>query len=84
MTATIQRRKNNKYCYELTASSPTSNDQKKFYDINNLNHLCDVINANFFNSYPVVSRAMVNNWVFYPEKPRRICFNYFKIAKIEV
>jgi len=76
------RRKNNSFCYELTATDPTTGKQSKFVDINNLNELSNTININFFNSFPVVSRAMVNNWVYYPTKGRRSFGDYFKINKV--
>jgi len=80
----VARRRRDNVCYELEATNPTSNEIKKFFDINNLEELSAIINVNFFNGFPVVSRAMVNNWIHYPDRPRRQFGDYFKIAKVRV
>ena len=75
------RRKNNSISYELEAT--LQNEIKYFNGINNLEQLASVINSNFFSNLPVVSRAMLSNWIYYPERPRRSFGDCFKINKVK-
>ena len=76
-------RRNNNVSYSLEVMTPNG----RTIQINNLNTLDKIatkINCNFFNSFDVVSRAMVNNWLFYPNQPRRSFANNFTIKKIKL
>ena len=74
------RSRNNNIFYSIEVDCPNG-DNQFFHKITNLKQVADVINKKFFNSFDVVSRAMVNNWLYYPDQPRRAFANNFKIAK---
>jgi len=80
----VSRKRNNEFAYRLEAIMPLTNECKKFLDINTLEDLSATINVNFFNGFPVVSRAMVNNWIYYPDRPRRMFGDAFKINRVKV
>ena len=75
------RRRDNNVGYELDVLTP----EKKidyYTDIHNLERLSALINVNYFSGFNVVSRNMVNNWIYYPDKPRREFGDRFTIRKI--
>tara|TARA_R110002153_G_scaffold139065_5_gene289712 strand:- start:120 stop:371 length:252 start_codon:yes stop_codon:yes gene_type:complete len=74
------QRRNNSISYTIEVSTPTG-DMIYVDNIPNLNEVAMNINKKFFNSFDVVSRAMVNNWLYYPQQPRRAFANNFNIRK---
>ena len=76
------RRKNNKISYSIETRMP-SGVIKNHEEINTLQDVCDVINHFYFNDFQVVSRAMVNMWVFGKDTPRRPFAKRFSIKKVE-
>ena len=76
----MSRRRHADYNYSITTTTPggsiiIKNNLDSFEDIANY------INREFFSDFPVVSRAMVNNWVFY-DKKRRAFGTGFNITRI--
>ena len=76
----MARCRNNNIFYSIEVDMPLG-ETKFFNKINNLQQVATTINKNFFNCFDVVSRAMVNNWLYYQDQPRRAFANNFKIAK---
>ena len=73
-----QRHKNISYAVEVN----TPNGEMIYIDgLNTLDEIAVNINKTFFNGFGVVSRAMVNNWVYYPNQPRRSFATNFNIQK---
>lgn len=78
------QRRHKDTCYIVEATLPHNGETKTFHDIPNLEVLSNTINVNFFNGFPVVSRAMINNWLYYPDRPRRMFGDYFKINRVKL
>ena len=74
------RHRNNKVNYSIEVSTPTG-DTIFLNNLANLNDIAVEINAKFFNSFEVVSRAMVNNWLYYPTQHRGRIGERFLIKK---
>lgn len=79
MTSYRQHRVNEKY--NLVVDCPNGYIEE-WEDINNLQEIANIINREYFNDFPVVSRAMVNNWVYKPKSIRRDYALRFKINKL--
>ena len=81
MTTSQYRRHHRQEVYNLEVDCP--NGIIDCWDnLNNLQEIANLINTEYFNDFPVVSRAMVNNWVFKPKEFRRQYANRFKIKKL--
>lgn len=80
---TTQRRRNNTYAYALEVDMPNG-DFIRLDQIDNLDKIAHTINVKFFNGFAVVSRAMVNNWLYQPNTPRKSYAEAFNITKYEV
>ena len=80
---TTQRRRNNTIAYALEVDMPNG-EFYRFDDMDNLDVIAHTINVKFFNGFSVVSRAMVNNWLYKPNPPRKSYAEAFNILKYEV
>ena len=78
------RRRNNQFCYDLEVSIPFNMDNDFYTDINNLEDIACIINREYFSGLTVISRAMINNWIYYPHRNRKNYANCFRIIKREV
>jgi len=77
----MARQRNNSYLYTISVDTPKG-DTIFITDIKNLQSVATTINDRFFNSFEVVSRAMVNNWLYQPNTPRRQFANNFDISRV--
>lgn len=75
-------RRNNNIFYSVECDTPNGKFVK-IDEINNLAQIAIMINKRFFNSFEVVSRSMVSNWLYYPDTPRKRYAMDFKIYKYE-
>ena len=75
-------RRNNNIFYSVECDTPNG-EFIKIDDIDNLAQIAIMINIKFFNSFEVVSRSMVSNWLYYPDTPRKRYAMDFKIYKYE-
>ena len=71
----MSRSRNNNVAYAIEVDTPNG-DFKRIDNIINLEE--------FFNGFSVVSRPMVNNWLYYPDTPRRNFATNFNIIKYEI
>jgi hypothetical protein len=78
---TSSRNRNNNIHYTLKVNDMYG-EYHEYERINNLQTIADTINANYFSCFPVVSRAMVSNWVYKPDTLKRPAFNRFIIDKV--
>jgi len=76
----MPRRRRNDISYTVKTITPQGEEHIKV-DLDTLEEIADYINQFFFNSFPVVSRSMINNWV--DNKPRRSFANNFHITKTQ-
>lgn len=74
------RRRHNDISYTVKTITPAGEEVIKNH-LDTLDEIANYINIFFFNSFPVVSRNMVNNWV--DKKPRRSFGESFVITKIQ-
>ena len=75
------RRKNQKISYKLHVDVPDgTKEEHKGFD--NLQDIADAINNIYFNDFQVVSRAMVNNWLYKGNNMRREYALRFKIKRV--
>lgn len=79
----MSRARNKNIAYAIEVVTPNG-EQRRINDIVNLARVAETINREFFNGFAVVSRPMVNNWLFYPDTPRRNFANNFNIIKYEI
>ena len=73
-----QRDNTIKYAVEVDAPNGTLT---RFDGINNLNDIAKKLNVMYFDGFEVVSRPMVSNWLYYPDRCRRSFANRFNITK---
>jgi len=74
------RQRNNNYVYDLDVVVPNGH-KDTITDLVNLVDIAKAINKTYFNGFNVVSRSMVNNWLYYPDQPRRAYAENFTIHK---
>lgn len=79
----MSRQRNNNIAYSVECDTPNG-DFKKIDGIINLDKVAEAINREFFNNFEVVSRPMVNNWLYYPNTPRRPYATNFNIVKYQL
>tara|TARA_R110002072_G_scaffold24198_6_gene82656 strand:- start:4331 stop:4573 length:243 start_codon:yes stop_codon:yes gene_type:complete len=79
----MSRSRNNNVAYAIEVDTPNG-DFKRIDNIINLERVAKTINKEFFNGFSVVSRPMVNNWLYYPDTPRRNFATNFNIIKYEI
>ena len=77
----MARQRNNSYLYSIAVDTPNG-ECIVINDIKNLQSVATTINDRFFNSFDVVSRAMVNNWLYQPDTPRRQFATNFDISRV--
>lgn len=74
------RQRNNKISYELTIQTPygvvESQDGFK-----NIEEIAIWINTAYFNGFEVITRSMVSNWIYMPNKHKREYAQRFNIKK---
>jgi len=75
-------RRNNNTHYILSVRTTAGKD--KYEELDNLQQIADTINHNYFSGFEVVSRSMVNNWLYYPNQLRRAYADRFTIEQIQV
>ena len=74
------RRRNDQF-YELVVRCP-SGIIETFTSLDNLQSIVEVINHQYFNDFDVITRAMVNNWVYKPNDYKRDAFSRFDIKRV--
>jgi len=52
-------------------------------DFKTLKDIAVKLNEKLFSGFPVVSRSMVSNWLYYPTRQRSNIGQYIEIIKIE-
>ena len=77
----MSRRRHTDTNYSLTTTMPSGVVVIKD-NLDTLEDIAKYINVEFFSDFPVVSRAMVNNWLFYEK--RRKFGNRFNITRKEL
>ena len=77
------RQRNNNFMWGIRCLPPNQTIEL-IIKAKNLQTIADEINLRFFSSFKVISRSMVNNWVYGKDKigMRRGFANKFKITKI--
>jgi len=75
------RQRHSNETYSLSVKTPQGK-MIEFKDLYNLEHIANTINMTFFSGFDVVSRPMVSNWLYYPERSRRLFATNFDIRKI--
>ncbi len=76
------RQRNNQYTYEVEVSTPLG-EIETLTDMKNLEDIALYINTAYFNGFEVVSRSMVSNWIYMPNKSKRQFANRFNIKKVD-
>ena len=79
----MSRSRNNGIAYAIEVDTPNG-EHRRITNILNLERVAHTINKEFFNGFAVVSRPMVNNWLFYPDTPRRNFATNFNIIKYKL
>tara|TARA_R110000787_G_scaffold98055_2_gene201997 strand:+ start:29 stop:292 length:264 start_codon:yes stop_codon:yes gene_type:complete len=77
------RQRNNNISYTLTIQTPYGVIENKD-GLKNINDIALWINTAYFNGFEVVSRAMVSNWIYMPDKSKREFAQRFQIKRTEV
>lgn len=65
----MARQHSNKEVYNLIVDCPNGIIEE-WEDLKNLKEIADLINTQYFNDFPVVNRAIVNNWILKPALKR--------------
>ena len=79
----MPRQRNNNIQYAIEVDTPKG-ECMRFEGICNLDRVAKTLNVNLFNGFEVVSRAMVSNWFYYPDQPRRNFASNISITKYEL
>ena len=74
------RQRNNKISYSITIQTPLG-DIETQDGLKNIEDIALWINTAYFNGFEVVSRSMVSNWIYMPDKSKRNFAHRFNIER---
>ena len=76
------RQRNNTIKYAVEIDTPNG-EFKRIEGIKNLGDIANKLNVMYFDGFEVVSRPMVSNWLYYPDRCRRSFAERFNIIKYD-
>jgi len=76
------RQRNNTIKYAVEIDTPNG-EFKRIDGIKNLGDIANKLNVMYFDGFEVVSRPMVSNWLYYPDRCRRSFAERFNIIKYD-